>query len=209
MKNLIKIVLKSPVLYIIIIAGILFFFLSGRITSCRKAKEDVRITVSDKQSAKQAVIDSIVTEAIKDTVRTLKIEIIKNENTISVQAIKIKELSKIQRDAETEYKNDTIHTEPCDKLMEASRKKIDQDSIQIQNYQINEKLHKEEVKAKDRLIGVQLNTIAERTNALDASNKRAERTWWERNDKYVYSGVTAVVVIAAIKLASELVIQKQ
>jgi hypothetical protein len=93
--------------------------------------------------------------------------------------------------------------------MEASRKKIDQDSIQIQNYQINEKLHKEEVKAKDRLIGVQLNTIAERTNALDASNKRAERTWWERNDKYVYSGVTAVVVIAAIKLASELVIQKQ
>ncbi|MBN2787412.1 MAG: hypothetical protein JXQ69_03715 [Paludibacteraceae bacterium] len=213
MKNKIIVFCKIHFPYILIISAILLFVFSGKINSCKEKKTESVIQAANVAMVRADLIDSIVSEAVNDTVSKLEEQIQARNIVINKRAEIIKnkdaKITKLTNDYEKAlyaYKNDTTHTVIGDSLASISKKTVDEqkaqnDSLKNQVADIQKQAddYKQQASSLEYLVIQKDKTISANNQSIDMLTKTSKRTWWERNAKYFSFGFGVLLGSAVIR----------
>lgn len=202
MKELFFALLKKYWSYIVI-AGAIIFILFGKINSCKNEKVKETIQTSNVAMVRVDLIDSIVSEAVNDTVSILEAKIHARDLMINKRAeiiknkdAKITKLISDYNSALQDYRNDTTHTVAGDSLASISKKTVAEqkeqnDSLKNQVADIQKQAddYKQQASSLEYLVIQKDKTISANNQNMDILQKAAKRTWLERNDKWISLGL--------------------
>jgi Ca2+/Na+ antiporter len=180
----------------------LFLLIIYKMDGCSQKKVEKTVTQVEQSNFKQNFIDSIKSEAVKDTVELLEKKVQNRDVTIKAQSKKIISLQSKYNVALNDYVDDTVRTNPCDSLASTSKRLINAQSNKIDSLNATKLDLQQETKSLITLIGNKNKTISNQNNDIITLTKISKRTWWEKNEKYFAFGFGALIGSSGIYILS-------